>query len=578
MMERNRDKETRQFASAPETVREAGQTMVILAFALIALLAFVGIAVDVGFAFVRSSQFSAAVDAAALAAAMDLDPEADNLDAPNQRAEQFLATNGWPTDTMASMVSTRTLTIDGVPEYGLTVTWPLELFFLKIVGITEIPVTRSATAAYYAASEMYTASAFERGHIRKASQFIFGDQACTRAGDPVSPKRSTPSEPNPNYSVTEGTYRYRILIPKNYTETTHIDVELFDPDGTNATSNSAIIVHSVAYGGDDPPATSPGSCSGGPGERCVIDTGESLELEAHNPFWFVRVDEAWDADCNAAPGNNNAGVTTRYALSYLDATGQKQSLGVYTALPAHAPLTDMRWVTPGITPGVTTDHGSFRVEVASIPPTPSGSRYLQLEVTAEGLGKNVWDLRAGPAADHYYPPLHPEVNQRNLQLANMPANYEEHGIRVFALGRMPVQHYYGTRGGVPLSIDLPLAPINSRQAGGSIYATAFDFDLSPPPPQPVLAFWIDMVSRGDFYIRTEVVAGEPLPIPPPPQPRQVTCDYGMDCNNSWLMPQIAMGVPENIFFGGTLFATYTPLGNGHTWYMSVTTGRPILTR
>jgi Flp pilus assembly protein TadG len=57
-----------------ESQTEAGQSMVILALVLIGLLAFAGIAVDVGFAFVRSAQFAAAVDSATLAGVVDLNP------------------------------------------------------------------------------------------------------------------------------------------------------------------------------------------------------------------------------------------------------------------------------------------------------------------------------------------------------------------------------------------------------------------------------------------------------------------------------------------------------------------------
>ena len=52
--------------------KENGQSLVIIALALIGLLAFVGIAVDVGFLFARSSKLQSAVDAAALAAVTEL--------------------------------------------------------------------------------------------------------------------------------------------------------------------------------------------------------------------------------------------------------------------------------------------------------------------------------------------------------------------------------------------------------------------------------------------------------------------------------------------------------------------------
>ena len=51
---------------------EEGQSIVIIALILVALLVFAGIAVDVGFIFARNSQLQAAVDAAALAGVPEL--------------------------------------------------------------------------------------------------------------------------------------------------------------------------------------------------------------------------------------------------------------------------------------------------------------------------------------------------------------------------------------------------------------------------------------------------------------------------------------------------------------------------
>ncbi len=79
---------------------ESGQSIVLLALMFVILLLFVALAVDVGFAFVRSSQFSAAVDSAALAGVVDLDPSTNDTAAADIRAEQFLAANGWSVDTL----------------------------------------------------------------------------------------------------------------------------------------------------------------------------------------------------------------------------------------------------------------------------------------------------------------------------------------------------------------------------------------------------------------------------------------------------------------------------------------------
>jgi hypothetical protein len=39
-----------------------------------------------------------------------------------------------------------------------------------------------------------------------------------------------------------------------------------------------------------------------------------------------------------------------------------------------------------------------------------------------------------------------------------------------------------------------------------------------------------------------------------------------------------MGVPGNIYVAGTLFGKYNPQQDAHTWNISITSGRPVLTR
>jgi hypothetical protein len=225
---------------------EDGQSIVLIVLVFIGLLAFTALAVDAGFAFVRSSQFSSAVDSATLAGVVDLDPAApitDTLKA-DIRAEQFLAANGWPTDTISLFDSSRSTNFQGYPEYSLTVTWPVDLFFISVIGIDGLDITHHATAAFYAQAELFTATAYDSGHLRKASQFISGRNACTMLGDPVSPLLSSPgppSTPNEFYTLFEGTYRYRILVPETYTDV--VRIELFDPDSVNRDGNNATVFH-----------------------------------------------------------------------------------------------------------------------------------------------------------------------------------------------------------------------------------------------------------------------------------------------------------------------------------------------
>jgi hypothetical protein len=72
--------------------RERGQSLILIAFGIFALLGFVGLAVDVGISYVDRVRVRRAADAAALAAASELPLEA----AAQVRALEYLEANGYP--------------------------------------------------------------------------------------------------------------------------------------------------------------------------------------------------------------------------------------------------------------------------------------------------------------------------------------------------------------------------------------------------------------------------------------------------------------------------------------------------
>jgi hypothetical protein len=72
--------------------RERGQSLILVAFGIFALLGFVGLAVDVGISYVDRVRVRRAADAAALAAASELPLEA----AAQVRALEYLEANGYP--------------------------------------------------------------------------------------------------------------------------------------------------------------------------------------------------------------------------------------------------------------------------------------------------------------------------------------------------------------------------------------------------------------------------------------------------------------------------------------------------
>jgi Flp pilus assembly protein TadG len=558
-----------------ELSSEAGQSIVLITLVFVGLLAFVGLAVDAGLAFVRSSQFSAAVDAAALAGVVDLDPSSGQTDEADDRAMQFLAANGWPTDTVRIFKSARGVTNSGIPQYTITVTWPVEFNFARVIGLKELVITHPATAAYFSQAEILVPTAYEDGRLRLASQYTVGRDGCTLTGDPIQPSRSSanPDMPNARYIDFDGTYRYRIRIPQTYTPSTRLRVELFDPDSRNQNNgDSALVTHTQAANITLGMSETLSCTSQGAGDSCVIRTGESLEGVFYNPFWFVRVDENWNSECQFDFSQPDGDAVTVYELYYRDDDGSEVSLAKYTVNNDEYMATDLQWVTPGVTAGVSADDGTFDIDISNIPYSPvRGYRFVYLDVTSTGgSAKNVWDIRAGPHPDDYItatiPVLSEDVNLRNLQIANAPASYTTAGVFVEALGRMPTQYHVYDE-----SITMPLTPIDISLGASSVFVRHFDYSISAPPP--LITFTLDTIAQDRFMIRSAIVESDP-----DAAIFQATCDSGSDCANSWSFPQFGMGIPSPDFAGGNLLATFTPYQDGFVWSSSVTSGRPILVK
>jgi len=558
-----------------EPSSEAGQSIVLIALVFIGLLAFVGLAVDAGLAFVRSSQFSAAVDAAALAGVVDLDPSSSLTNEADQRAMQFLSANGWPTDTITIFKSGRGLTDGGIPQYTITVTWPVEFNFARVIGLRELVITHPATAAYFSQAEILVPTAYDDGRLRLASQYTVGRDGCTLSGDPIQPSRSSanPDMPNAHYIDFDGTYRYRIRVPKTYTPSTTLRVELFDPDSRNQdNADSALVTYTQAASYTMGVSSETLSCtSQGVGDSCVIRTGEALVGAFQNPFWFVRVDENWNSECQFEFSQPNGEAVTVYELYYFEDDGSEVSLAKYTVNNDDYMNTDLKWVTPGVTAGVPADDGTdFDIDISSIPYSPvRGYRFVYLDVTSTGgSAKNVWDIRAGPHPDDYItatvPVLNEDVNLRNLQIANSPASYATEGVFIEALGRMPTQYHVYDE-----SISMPLTPIDISLGASAIYVRHFDYNISIPPP--MITFTLDSMGQDRFLIRSAIVDSNP-----DADIFQATCDSGSNCANSWSYPQFGMGIPSPDFSGGNLLATFTPYQDEFVWSSSVTSGRPIL--
>ncbi len=176
------------------TRKEQGQSLILIALGMVTLIAFVGLAVDLGITYVERIKVRRAADAAALAAAAELPLEA----AGHVRALEYLADNGFDcglqvstSGTGAAMRLQYTCTApdirveincddNGVPLPGgfttgpdasaarqilrvntakfrdngvntankiqVSVTQKAQIYFMRVLGFVDIPVTGNATA------------------------------------------------------------------------------------------------------------------------------------------------------------------------------------------------------------------------------------------------------------------------------------------------------------------------------------------------------------------------------------------------------------------------------------------------
>ncbi len=603
----------RKIFAKPQTASEAGQSIVLIALALVALIGFMGIALDVGFVFARGSQLQAAMDSAALAGVTELDGWSFNgsnnptIEArARTKSAQFMNANGMPVSVTISLNEPENLFVSqtalGAKEYAITATWPVETFFLKVLGFDEpIDLTRSATAAVFSLANVYASRRIEDGILGTSNQSVFGQNICTAFGDPFSPLNSP-------WAPGEFTYEYRIMIPPDYPYNT-VRVELMDPDSINKTNPASplTIVRTNAAQDAGMSATTTGTCTGSRKDACLIPTGEldlvnnnTLPLDRVNPYWFYRIDE--NRGIGTPPGNGTCNSVNNYDEAYNtrtlfelwywkenpDGTVVRQDLAFYTGQVGGSRDngghdTDMRWVSPGAAQSydqpvfVPTDPGSpgnFEIDLTSETPgvlvePGSGIRYINLSITAlDGASENGFELWAGPS--NYVSLIPSDANARNITALNNLGSHSSKGVTVFASGNLPMNSNF-TR-----LMDIPLVYVGPEMAGQTITVSMFDSDSGAQPP---ITFFFDSLAESDWSL----VFGQNGV--PDPDGEVRNCRPG-NCNNTWVSPAYNITVPGDDptdpdyvpFYGGRLTARYrTGFGDTYVWQITID-GLPYLTR
>jgi hypothetical protein len=564
--------------------REEGQSIVILAMAMVGLLVFAGLAVDAGVIYVTSVRLARAVDAGALAGVVEL-PYETATDKADERARQFLAANEvWPTAEITGTEffdSAREGGEFGTVRYLITATHQADLYFLPLVGLGYVRLRDSAAAEYNPLISIYASQTGEYGIEQTVNLSIFGPRICTSYGDAYTPQTyDNGGTPNPWYGELNGVYHFRLDIPDDYESEAQsltadqnegidpneiVRIEIWDPDCYNDpfpgnqfvitdTTTEALMTVSSACGSSNDQR-----------EPCTPETGDS-----QNPYGFVRIDEnrgggspPGNGDC-ALPSSYEPGfnTTTEYTLYYYlqrpDGRLEKHNLARYTKGGADSDSdTDLLWVSPGgslswdppadagFIPADDPSDGDFEIDLSTETPDiyvnpADGSRSLFLNVRGvEGASENGFDLWAGPR----YINVPSEVNARNVDIILHPGDYHSSAGATWAgMGHLPMNN---NTENITATITLTYVP--SEYAGRRIVVESFDNDY--PNLMERIDFYFNTVSKKDW--KAEMTpAGD----------------------NEWTEASFTVpSAPTNTFYGGYLMAEYRANEPHDTFGWKITT-------
>lgn len=390
---------------------QRGQSIVLVALGFVGLLAIVGTAVDIGVVYARRAQLSTAVDAAALAGVVELNRDANEYQNALDRAAEFLHANRITAGAIENTLDNQLYAFDaerdsatlGARTFALTVTVPVELYFLRVIGQQSVQLTESATASNFPLADIYASRRVETGALSTSNQAVFGPGICVSYGDPFSPASNEAAQFRARWlgNANQRAYRYRILIPDDYEsqqcsggDGTNslcdvVRVEIFDADSYNSDSNSATVVHTqtaMNYDHDLDPIETRSCNDTNRKNPCLIPTGEEqiaadngLNLDHINLWWFNRIDENRGAGNSSGNGTCSDGggyqprwnTITRYTLYFFQRTPggtiQRVNLATYygqagdwgrdrafssgdDTRQSEYLWTDMRWISPGAEP------------------------------------------------------------------------------------------------------------------------------------------------------------------------------------------------------------------------------------
>ncbi len=295
-----------------EPDREAGQALVLVAAALVALVGFVGMAVDVGLLVYTRTDLQKAADAAALAAAQDLDGTSAGAAAAIATADSYLQQNGAGSASCRPSCATVAAPFDTI---SVTANRSVQYTFLRVLGMT------GATPSAQAAAQMTRGAVTGYQWDSLAPFVIWGGsrQSEVHAGDQSCPLHTCP---NRSYTFLDNQWMEASGNPSG-------------PDWTASDSNN--FKGDINHGDGAP----------------VIQVGESFQTSSNGGLGSVTAPAVGTTIVvpviNRATGNSNLRTFTiaAWAVVRVDAGCKKQGctgtvLSTETTPPAG-------WVTGGTT-------------------------------------------------------------------------------------------------------------------------------------------------------------------------------------------------------------------------------------
>src|SRR6185503_11772865 len=137
------DTMTRPSTSSTDRRRNRGQVLVVFAGSVLLLMMLAAVVVDVSWYWVNSLRVQRAADAAALAGAVMLPNRVADA---YQLAEEEATKNGYPIGGTVNVTPHWEKT--DPRQLDVTIDAPVGTFFMRVIGISSIPIVRSSTAEF----------------------------------------------------------------------------------------------------------------------------------------------------------------------------------------------------------------------------------------------------------------------------------------------------------------------------------------------------------------------------------------------------------------------------------------------